>query len=149
MKTVKALLTTALCATIVCGCSGDKQQKTNSSTISTIEMTEDNKPTIDNNDSISQQANNNTKEKIVLLDFYATWCGPCKAMAPILEKMEKKYGDKIEFRKVDVDQDPELAQQYEISGIPTLVILSSTSDVVKKIVGAQPEDELDRFLGGL
>ena len=101
------------------------------------------------NDTVPQADSKKKGDKMVVIDFFATWCGPCKAMAPAMEKMEKKYGDKIEFRKVDVDQDPELAQQYQIEGVPTLVILSSKGDVLNKIVGGQTEEFLDKMFSSL
>lgn len=98
---------------------------------------------VDDNQAASSQA------KLVVLDFYATWCGPCKAMAPAMEKMEKKYGDRIEFRKIDVDQEPELAEKYQISAIPTLVVLSAEGNILDRMSGAQTEGELDKMFGAM
>lgn len=89
------------------------------------------------------------KGKVVVIDFFATWCGPCRAMAPAMEKMEQKYSDKIEFRKVDIDKNRSLAQKYEIEAVPTLVILSPKGEVINKVVGGQSEDFLDRMFGSL
>lgn len=80
-----------------------------------------------------------------VIDFYATWCGPCKALAPIMEKMEKKYAGKIRFKKVDIDQDVALAQQYEVDAVPTIVIIP-VQGKSKKYVGLLPESELDSEL---
>jgi Thioredoxin domain-containing protein len=60
--------------------------------------------------------------KPVFYDFFATWCGPCRMQTPIVEELEKKLADKVDFRVVDVDQNPELAAQYEIAVVPTLII---------------------------
>lgn len=87
--------------------------------------------------------------KITVIDFYATWCGPCKMMTPVMEKMEEKYGDKIDFRKVDVDQNGELAQQYNIQSIPTLVILSPNNEVIDVVVGYHDANQMDEILGKL
>lgn len=65
---------------------------------------------------------NENKNKIVIIDFMATWCEPCKMQEPILEKLKEKFGDKVEFKKIDVDEDNELANKYNIHAVPTLVI---------------------------
>ena len=59
-------------------------------------------------------------DKLVLIDFYADWCGPCKMVAPILEELSKEYAGKIYIYKVDVDKEPELAKAFGIQSIPTL-----------------------------
>lgn len=58
----------------------------------------------------------------VLVDFTATWCGPCKMMAPILDQVAKKTGDKIKIIKVDVDRNPQAASFYQVQGVPTLIL---------------------------
>ena len=110
-----------------------------------LKATED---TLDRADSVAVKKSN-AKGKVVVIDFFATWCGPCKAMAPAMEKMEQKYSDKIEFRKVDIDKNRSLAQKYEIEAVPTLVILSPKGEIINKIVGGQSEKYLDSLFGSL
>lgn len=80
-----------------------------------------------------------------LLDFYADWCGPCKVMAPIFDEIEKKYEGKIEFKKIDVESQGDLAQQYGILSIPTFVILNDGKMVDRKS-GAMPKEVLKQWL---
>lgn len=67
--------------------------------------------------------------KPVLVDFYADWCGPCRAQAPILEALASEYADRVDMVKLDVDQDGEIAGQYNIRGIPTLILFKDGKPV--------------------
>jgi thioredoxin 1 len=76
--------------------------------------------------------------KPVLVDFWAEWCGPCRQVSPILDEISAEYGDKIEIVKVNVDNEPQLAQQYGIVSIPALQVFQG-GQLVKQMVGAKPK----------
>ncbi len=80
-------------------------------------------------------------EKLVVVDFYADWCMPCKLVAPMLEKLEKEFDGNVEFAKVNVDDNVELARRYNISAIPTL-ILFHRGKILNSFIGALPESML-------
>ncbi|MHA1708247.1 MAG: thioredoxin [Candidatus Baldrarchaeia archaeon] len=86
-----------------------------------------------------------SRGKPVIVDFWAEWCPPCKLMAPIFEKLAKKYEDKIIFAKVNVDENPDLARAFNIYAIPTFVILKDGREV-DRIIGAIREEELEARL---
>jgi len=83
--------------------------------------------------------------KPVLVDFWAEWCAPCRMLAPAFERLAANYGNQINFARVDVDELPELASQYGIRSIPTLLLLRE-GEVVEHIVGARPYEDLARTL---
>jgi thioredoxin 1 len=83
--------------------------------------------------------------KPVVLDFFAEWCGPCKRQGPYLEELKKNMGEKIEIRKIDVDQNMDLANKYEIRVVPTLII-EKDGKVVRTLEGVTSADSLESML---
>ncbi|MEK3890462.1 thioredoxin [Bacillus sp. FSL K6-3431] len=84
-------------------------------------------------------------EGVVLVDFWAPWCGPCKMIAPVLEELDAELGEKAKIVKVDVDDNQETAGQYGIMSIPTLVVFKD-GEQVDKAVGFQSKDQLAELL---
>jgi thioredoxin 1 len=83
--------------------------------------------------------------KPVVVDYWAEWCGPCRQVAPVLEEIASEHADKIDVVKLNVDQNPAVAQKYGIMNIPTLGVFLN-GQVVKEIVGAKPKSALLRDL---
>lgn len=85
------------------------------------------------------------QDKPVLIDFYADWCGPCRLQAPILEEVKKRMGDRAAIIKINVDQNKELSQQYQIRSIPTLIIFKN-GEIKWRQSGIFEANELERLL---
>ena len=84
-------------------------------------------------------------EGITLVDFYATWCGPCRMIAPFIEDIDEKYQDKIKVVKVDVDECGEVASEYGINAIPALLIFKN-NEVVTSNVGFMPQNDIEALI---
>jgi thioredoxin 1 len=85
-----------------------------------------------------------------MVDFWATWCGPCKIVAPVVEELAKEYEGKVTFAKVNTDENSDLAGQYQIRGIPTLMFFKegkSVETVVGAVPKAQLKSKIDALLG--
>ena len=81
------------------------------------------------------------KEGDVLVDFFATWCGPCKMLIPIFQSLSKEMSDKVYFAKVDIDRSLEITQEYKIVSISTMIIFKNGKEV-ERIVGFIPKDQI-------
>lgn len=87
----------------------------------------------------------NTSDKPVLVDFWAPWCGPCRMLAPILEDVEKDLGTKVTIAKINVDENQELAQKFQIMSIPAMMIFKD-GKAVDSMVGLMPKDRIVAYL---
>ncbi len=83
-----------------------------------------------------------SKEGVVLIDFWAEWCGPCQTMLPILDQFSEQMGDKMTVGKINVDENPEIAGQFRVMSIPTLIVLKD-GEMVEQMVGVKKAEELE------
>jgi thioredoxin 1 len=81
----------------------------------------------------------------VLVDFWAEWCGPCKALSPKIDEMAGTYNGKVKFMKMDVDANQQIPAQFGIRGIPTLIVFKG-GKMVDQLVGNQPKDVIEKLL---
>jgi thioredoxin 1 len=84
-------------------------------------------------------------DKPVLVDFYATWCGPCKTQAPMLEELAGKVGDAAKIIKIDIDKNPQVANQYQVRSVPTLMVFKK-GKVLWRQSGVVPTHQLQKVL---
>lgn len=85
-------------------------------------------------------------DKSVLVDFWATWCGPCKMIAPVVSEIAEEYEGRVKVGKVNIDEEKELAVRYQITSIPTLMLFKN-GEVSNMTVGFQSKSELERMIG--
>ena len=86
------------------------------------------------------------KDRLVVLDFWAEWCGPCRMLAPIVEEIADEYGDVVKVGKVNVDEEPELSSIFNVSSIPTLVVIDH-GKANKSAVGYMSKEKVLELLG--
>ncbi|AWB90435.1 thioredoxin [Salinibacterium hongtaonis] len=81
-------------------------------------------------------------DKPIMVDFWAEWCGPCRAVSPILDQIAAEHGDKLDIVKLNVDENPQTAMKYQITSIPAMKVFRG-GEVVKTVIGAKPKPALE------
>jgi len=79
--------------------------------------------------------------KITIVDFYADWCGPCRKLSPIMDEIEQELSDKVKFTKINTDENIDAAREYQVSGLPTLLMFKD-GQVVERMVGLMPKNSI-------
>lgn len=79
---------------------------------------------------------------VVVVDFFATWCGPCNMLAPVFEELGEDMKDEARFLKIDIDQSLEIAQQFDVSTVPTMIIFKD-GEAVERLVGFMPKNKIE------
>nr|WP_320115173.1 thioredoxin TrxA [uncultured Desulfuromonas sp.] len=103
------------------------------------------------NDNVVQFTDDNFDAEVlkadqpVLVDFWATWCAPCKAISPVIDELANQFSGRVKIGKVNVDENPNTPGQYGVRGIPTLVLFKN-GEVVDQLVGAIPKNQLEEFI---
>ena len=100
---------------------------------------------IKNSQQFEQQVLNSANP--VFVDFWAEWCGPCRSVSPVVEELSTEYGGKVDFVKINVDENGELAQKYNVFSIPTLAIFKN-GEVVSQKVGASTKESFKTMIDG-
>lgn len=86
--------------------------------------------------------------ELVMVDFWAVWCGPCQMVAPIVDELAQEYTGKVRVRKLNTDENPEVAGRYQIMSIPT-VLFFKNGELVERLVGARPKRQFKEMIDGL
>ena len=87
------------------------------------------------------------KSAVAVVDFSATWCGPCRMLAPVVESVSEKLAGKVDFYNVDVDDAPELAGEYKVNSVPCLVLMKK-GQLVDQSIGFKPQPAISAWIGG-
>ena len=93
----------------------------------------------------TQDFQDSVSDGVVMVDFWAPWCGPCRMVAPVLEKLQEEMGEKASIVKLNVDENPDIARQYGISSIPTMIVFKNGNHV-DTVIGASTSDKYKSLL---
>lgn len=126
-------------------CNNNVEKQINNEVTQTETMTTDS-----GNEDSSEWTKQSTimANKPMVVDFYATWCGPCKELAPILDEIEGNHNGEIIFKRVDVDQEPDLAQEFNVQAIPTLLFITPKGEY-QSIMGLQSPEVIEGMIQSL
>ncbi len=94
-----------------------------------------------NNQNFQTEVLENSHKKLVVVDFYADWCAPCRMLAPIIEEVEKEIGDKIIIRKLNIEDNNEIASKYNVMSIPAILFFKN-GEVIESLIGLQSKENI-------